>query len=327
MVEHPSATASRTAAALVSAAALILILPASSSGQTPIRQLVVFGTSLSDPGNAFALVGGTNTPPDYAVDPLLVPDRPYARGGHHFTDGATWAEYLARVLRLPANANPAFGSANPQAMNFAVGAARARDLGLSADLSVQVDLFLQRVGGVAPPDALYAIEMGTNDVRDAIAAVAAGGNGVPIIEAALGSIAARITTLYQAGARNFLVWNVPDPALTPAVRAVATFNPAIVPVATQATLSFNAGLEATLSGLSAALPGADIRILDAFALLQSVVAAPTAAGFTNVTDACIQLSAPFVCKHPRAYLFWDGVHPSTATHALVAVEAIRVLGP
>ena len=35
--------------------------------------IVVFGTSLSDPGNAFALRGGTNTPPDYLLDPFLVP--------------------------------------------------------------------------------------------------------------------------------------------------------------------------------------------------------------------------------------------------------------
>ncbi len=52
--------------------------------------IVVFGTSLSDPGNAFALLGATNTPPDYLVDPLLVPAAPYARGGQHFSNGATW---------------------------------------------------------------------------------------------------------------------------------------------------------------------------------------------------------------------------------------------
>src|SRR5215831_1456576 len=63
---------------------------AGAASAQPPAGLVVFGDSLSDPGNAFALVGGTNTPPDYSQDFFLVPDQPYARGGHHFTNGPTW---------------------------------------------------------------------------------------------------------------------------------------------------------------------------------------------------------------------------------------------
>ena len=36
--------------------------------------IVVFGTSLSDPGNLFALTKQNNVPPAYDVDQLLVPD-------------------------------------------------------------------------------------------------------------------------------------------------------------------------------------------------------------------------------------------------------------
>ena len=57
--------------------------------------VMVFGTSLSDPGNAFVLWGEASTPPDYQLDPLLIPSAPYAKGGHHFTDGRTWVEQLA----------------------------------------------------------------------------------------------------------------------------------------------------------------------------------------------------------------------------------------
>jgi phospholipase/lecithinase/hemolysin len=45
-----------------------------------------------------------------------------------------------------------------------------------------------------------------------------------------------------------------------------------------------------------------------------------------VTTACITPNvAPFTCRHPNAFLFWDGVHPTRAGHALVAAEAARVL--
>src|SRR5512138_140133 len=79
---------------------LTLAAPYAASAQTAPRHIVVFGDSLSDPGNAFTLLGTTNTPPDYSVDPFLVPDRPYARGGQHFSNGATWIEQFGASVGL-----------------------------------------------------------------------------------------------------------------------------------------------------------------------------------------------------------------------------------
>src|SRR6266700_3844828 len=146
-----------------------LCAPASALAQGPIIGIVVFGDSLSDPGNAFALVGGTNTPPDYSVDFFLVPDQPYARGGHHFTNGATWIEQLAQSEGLAANAQPAFRGSSAGATNYAVGSARARDDGSQINLTHQVDRFLQDFSGAAPGDALYVIEIIGNDIRDVAA--------------------------------------------------------------------------------------------------------------------------------------------------------------
>src|SRR4051795_2458754 len=91
------------------------------TGRAPFDRIVAFGASLSDPGNAFALRGGTNTPPDYLLDPLLVPSAPYARGGHHFSNGATWVEQLGQSLALAGSVRPAFDSASAHATNYAVG--------------------------------------------------------------------------------------------------------------------------------------------------------------------------------------------------------------
>src|SRR6478672_3349127 len=86
----------------------------------PFASIVAFGTSLSDSGNAFALRGGTNTPPDYLLDPLLVPRAPYARGGHHFSNGATWVEQFARSTGLAASVRPSYLASPSPATNFAV---------------------------------------------------------------------------------------------------------------------------------------------------------------------------------------------------------------
>src|SRR6478672_9587825 len=116
----------RTTASL-GLAAMLAAVPLSTpvAAQAPFGGIVVFGTSLSDPGNAFALRGGTNTPPNYLLDPLLVPSAPYARGGHHFSNGATWVEQFARSTGLAASVRPSFLAADPTATNYAVGGARA----------------------------------------------------------------------------------------------------------------------------------------------------------------------------------------------------------
>ena len=157
----------------VLAASLVAAVPTLSAREhAPYSKIVVFGTSLSDSGNAFALRGGTSTPPDYDLNPLLIPNAPYARGGHHFSNGATWVEQFARALGLAGTVRPAYGSDSPIATNYAVGAARACDAPGSdnVNLADQIAAFLADTGGVAPSDALYVVEMGSNDVRDAIAA-------------------------------------------------------------------------------------------------------------------------------------------------------------
>jgi len=166
----------RTVTFVAAVAALASSMPhLAASERRPYSGIVVFGTSLSDSGNAFALRGGANTPPDYLVDPLLIPSAPYARGGHHFSNGATWIEQFARSLGLAGSVRPAFASSSPRATNYAVGAARAYDDGINVNLADQVNTFLADVDGVAPSDALYVIEMGSNDIRDAIVAFQTGG--------------------------------------------------------------------------------------------------------------------------------------------------------
>src|SRR6266567_4301333 len=71
-------------------------------------------------------VDGTSDPPPYdTLDLFLVPRAPYARGGHHFSNGATWVEQFASPLGLTENVRPAFQGSSVKATNYAVGGARA----------------------------------------------------------------------------------------------------------------------------------------------------------------------------------------------------------
>jgi phospholipase/lecithinase/hemolysin len=314
---------SGSVAAAVALAVITTAVPA--AAQVPYDRIVVFGTSLSDSGNAFALWGSTNTPPDYLLDPLLVPSAPYARGGEHFSNGATWIEQFARSIGLAGSVRPAFAGSDSQATNYAVGAARAREDGINVNLPAQVDAFLQQTQGVAPPGALYVIEMGGNDIRDAFVAYASGRDGGAILRAANLSIAATIQRLYGAGARMFLVWRVPDIGLTPALRMLDRVSPGAAQFAGLVTQGFNAGLDGVVAQLSA-LPGSAIVRLDAYGLIRQLVTRPDDFGLTNVMDACLTPDvAPFTCDRPDQFLFWDGIHPTKAVHAITAQEAAQAI--
>ena len=308
---------------LVGCLALVLATPAWAAAQSRFSGIVVFGTSLSDPGNAFVLAGDANTPPDFMLNPLLIPSAPYAKGGHHFSNGATWVEQFARSVGLGDSVRPALATTASGVTNFAVGAARAYNDGLNFNLTRQVDTFLQRASGVANPQALYVIEMGSNDIRDAFQIYASGGDGGPLVAQALGSIAANIQRLYAAGAKEFLVWVAPNVALTPAIRSLP---PAAQSLAAFLTQVFNDNLTGVVAQLSAVLPGITFARLDAYQLLNAIVEDPAAYGLTTVTMACVTPNvAPFTCENADGFLFWDGIHPTKAGHAILAGETAIVL--
>src|SRR5687768_2161386 len=309
--------------ALVHSVAILLCAPGWAAAQSRFSGIVVFGTSLSDPGNAFVLLGDQGTPPDFMLNPLLIPSVPYGKGGHHFSNGATWVEQFGMSVGLQGSVQAALNTEDPQVTNFAVGAARAYNDGINFNLARQVDTFLLRSGGVVSSQALYVIEMGSNDIRDSFQIYASGGNGGPVLQAALGSIAANIQRLYVAGAREFLVWAAPNVALTPAVRSL---GPAAVGLATSLTEAFNGGLAQVVAQLSIGLPGISLERLYADQLLNEIVDHPEAFELTNVTTPCITPNVvPFSCQHADGFLFWDGIHPTKAGHAILARETANVL--
>ena len=293
--------------------------------QGQLLDVAVFGDSLSDPGNIFAFTHTNSVPPDYSLDAFLVPGAAYARGGHHLTNGPTWIEQLGQALGANGSVQPAFVGSNPFATNFAVAIGRARDVAGNPGLTFQVAAYLQKTGG-ASADALYVVEMGGNDVRDALA-TGDPAQAAAILQSAAGSIASNIGTLYGAGARRFLVWNVPDIGATPAVHIADALVPGTAAAATQLTnLYNNVYLPSALAPVFS-LPGITIVPFDANALITSIVTTPAQFGLTNVTDPCVTPDVPpFTCQTPDEYLFWDGIHPTRAVHAIVAETVGTLLG-
>lgn len=305
------------------AVALFAVLSAPVYADGGSHRFVVFGDSLSDPGNFFIEYGQVSVPPY-----VPVPSAPYDIDGHHFSNGPTWIEQLTDELGSRDSGRPALARPGVYT-NYAVGRARARanaPVFPDFDLSTQVGLFLNDFGGEAPTRATYVIWIGANDLDDAVGALQtdpSSATSIGIIQAALGSIAVNIQALWAAGARSFLIANEPDLGLTPAVRLA---GPAAVGAATQLSEAFDAGLTQVLAELQA-LPQIEFKTLDVFGLLHSVSSDPQAYRLRNAQDPCLTffVSVDAICEQPNRYLFWDGIHPTAAGHGIIEDAAQQAL--
>jgi outer membrane lipase/esterase len=284
-------------------------------------RMAVFGDSLSDTGNVFALTGMVSTRPFNASN---IPDSPYPIGGLNFSNGHIWIWNVGERLNNVPDVSAALRA--PQAFNnYAYGGARARD-GVTPvpSLTQQVGLYIASRDNVS--NTRQFIVIGGNDVRDAISAYLTGNAVVAsqIITEAITAISDNIQSLAASGAQDFLVGNVPDLGKVPAVTA---FGPLASALSSNITAQFNNALEVTLVELETAL---DIHItrLDLFSFINSVVDDPGAYGLLNVTDSCLvpAVLTDAICENPEGYLFWDGIHPTRIGHQLIAEEAIRTLG-
>jgi outer membrane lipase/esterase len=167
---------------------------------------------------------------------------------------------------------------------------------------------------------------------------AAGVSSLMTAEQAQASIAAAaqqelklIGQLQAAGANNILVYNLPNVGITPSALAQGPDGAAALG---GLSLVFNGQLNAGLAQMRTG-----IIPVNAYGLLSEAVANPQAYGFSNVTAPACGAGATSVACGPQgsglpytyapgtdqSYLFADGVHPTTAAHAMLGQYVTSII--
>ena len=289
------------------------------AGADGFSSLTVFGDSLSDSGNIPAVLGGANFPPD----PPFV--------GNRFSNGPTYAEQLPALL----------GIAPGNVMNFALGGAFSGQLTVAPgvtsgnlnalpprnllplsplDTRTQVTNFLATAPAIGGND-LFIVFAGGNDAFITLNAVAGDpANAITIIGAGTGTAAANIraaaTDLINAGARQIILPNLPDVGDSP--DAVAT-GPSGVQAANLFSTLLNSATLQVANDLNSTTP-AMVFVIDNFSITKDIVANPAKYGFANTNLSCIDtpscVFAPVDTQN--TFLSFDGTHPTTAGHAILA---------
>ncbi|MEO8161134.1 MAG: autotransporter domain-containing protein [Arenimonas sp.] len=305
---------------LVSALALALAGMGTAQAQE-FSSVISFGDSLSDAGQ-------------YTV--LISP----AAGSFTTNPDDVWTQVLASAFGLSQTASLAGGS------NYAYGGAPTSFAVTTVpfplqcvpaslpcrSVAQQLGTYLGSQAGHADPNALYTYWAGANDLFNYLGA--AGGGLITAAQAQSFTGASALTAVGQvgalqaAGAKHIVVLNLPDIGLTPA----------FVGTASQASVS---GLifvyNSTLDGGLATLADGIIPI-NAYGLINEVIADPASFGFSNVTGTACNIAvlpnnsslfcSPAAYVTPTAdqdYLFADGVHPSGGAHALLARVVVATI--
>lgn len=264
-----------------------------------------FGDSLTDSGNTFALTGS--------------PGAPYYQG--RVSNGPTYAEYLA-----PGLLNAVTTSANAARLNFAFAGATAAAGSAVPSLAQQVAMYQAR-GITAKADGLYVLLAGANDLLNTVSNPATQ-NGPALTNSGVGgstAVTSAVQSLAGLGAKNILVLNLPDISKTP--RFTTGSGAPAASLVQAGSYAFNNDIKGRLAALNL---GSDVKVtlFDLTSTLQTILANPQRFGFSITNQDYVDiLAAGGNPGDAGQYVFWDGIHPTTKTHAVLAQVLTEVLNP
>jgi phospholipase/lecithinase/hemolysin len=234
-----------------------------------------------------------------------------------------WHEQLARAFLNMSASPPSLDGGD----DFAFGGATTEDGdrdytlingGIFGDVTVTIDNMGKQVNDyitrrTVDPAALYVVWGGGNDLFD--------DDRPEMVTATSARMAMLVSRLANAGARYFLVPNIPPLGDTPRYNGG---DPVKQTNKNRASLDYRAQLDADLNGMIDTLAAQGITIqvnrVDIWSLFLRFVSDPARYGFTDMSR-----SAQDRDVNPDTFLFWDDIHPTTAAHYQIANEANRVL--
>jgi outer membrane lipase/esterase len=284
-----------------------LVLAAGVQAANPSK-LVVFGDSLSDSGNN-AVVVGVDAGQVIAAN-AYIPTFAYA--SKNYSNGPVWSQQFAALMGVSFTPSVLGGT------SFAFGGTGYTVGAPLPSMPVQLGLHLLANGGSSDPNALYVLAGGGNDARAITTAYVTSGFDATVLGNGIAAYASAVDGMLDAleatGAQNLVVWNVPDIGKAPATLVLGS---AAAAAASQITTLMNQALSFQL------LSHPGVKLFDLFGFIGEVANDPASFGVVNFTDACGVAGLNVNCA---TALFYDGLHPTTYAHGLIADRMVAVTG-
>ena len=292
-------------------------------------QVVVFGDSLSDDGNiahrARDLVGFSYPSSNFNYSDYRFTDDTNTAPAANLYIG-TWHEQLAKTFLSLAMATNSLDGGTDYAFGGATTKDGTQDRTVinnpfpfsGGDFTITIDNMGKQIADYLAshtPDAntLYILWGGGNDLFD--------DHSAQSVTDTANRVGVLIQRLANAGARNFLVPNVPPLGAVPN----SFGDPNRVAELDAASANYRVQLNSVVAAVVSGYAGNGITIhvygLDVWLDLIRVLGQPLRYGFVNTTVPAQDQSG----VNPDTYLFWDDIHPTTGGHHQLASEANRLL--
>ncbi|KAL6008695.1 hypothetical protein ACLOJK_021921 [Asimina triloba] len=249
------------------------------------------------------------------------------------------------------------GSNFSNGVNFAIIGSSTRPAFEPFNLNIQVLQFLRfkaraleisrgssrLIDDAGFSNALYAFDIGQNDLANAFSANLPFTEVVGRIPLMMVEIKNAIMTVYKGGARNFWIHNTGPLGCLP--RELSLFNRdskdldpyGCLKSFNDAAKAFNSALLVLCGEMRSELKDATIVYVDIYAIKYGLISNSAKYGFENPLMACCGYGGPpynyninitcgqtayEVCNQGSRYISWDGVHYSEAANVIIAAEIL-----
>ncbi len=272
-----------------------------------IGNLIVFGDSLSDMGNAKSSLNVPDTPP-------------YWQG--RFSNGPVWIEHLSDAYGAPTTV----GTGSSSGDNRAFGGSQTGSgysYVLLPNVGTQINSYLANVQSSIPPGTVISLWAGGNDFL----------YGTANSNVIVANMESHIRQLVLVGATELIVPNLPPLELTPEVQSRSSNQQSMI---RSEVISYNQKLGILLNNLSTQL-NITIHTIDTWAIFNDILQNKEALGFTDIQNPACRggstlLPLPIcdngdpVSPQPDEFLFFDKAHPTRVMHRFIGHFAIQKIG-
>ncbi|KAF5027011.1 hypothetical protein F66182_886 [Fusarium sp. NRRL 66182] len=315
--------AALTLALMASGSQAATITPRASNywnGFSKLKTLFVFGDSYSRTG-----FDASSKDQPSATNPLGNPAFP----GRTSANGPNWVGHLTATYNASS-----FLTYNYGASGATLDISIVNNNGYDVIQEINDDFLPYHTEGktFASESSLFAVWIGINDIANSYL------NGDPDVNADIfASFRYRIDTLWEAGARNFLLLTVPPLEQAPRITG-SSASATRIPLIASATQDWNKRVNAFQKRIKYLHPTATVFVYDTYPLFERVMDDPShykeTAIYKDTTSYCsaYQNGTPEMdtkldeCDYAADEYFWlNSFHPTSAMHKLLAKHVAKYL--
>lgn len=297
----------------------------------------------------------------------ILPGKPYWNS--RFSNGHVWNEYLAQMWSIQKSdddvyINKAFGGGWATTYDYQltvwnlirhpIGTIKTLIVGklIPPSLGLSVQSYLLEHQNLNN-ETVYFVFSGSNDYLNVLLFEDNYNTTIMsnYVDNVIAGLSSAVLKLEQAGARRFVIMGLPHLGEMP--RFVRTMDRKVL---NAAIVQHNKRLEAHIDEWKKQYPTADFMFVDIQQYMEKTLSNPEQYGFSNISDACIDVKFPMfsafahspfvgnyvlqyaqvlqyrdqqfitgernynICDTPEDYFFWDEIHPTTRAHSYLAVE-------